>query len=118
MGQVVEKPDITDSKTGESAEPRPLTIEDVFARVRNAAYKIHDQSAGHFIKIWIEPDDMLYAAIFFAYHDNCMIVPSHLDADVILVKREQEQPPHMMGLKDGMVFVPLFKPDENLPKGF
>lgn len=85
-------------------------------RCMNSADMMRAQTNGNFLKFWAEPDAIPLCYMLFAYHQNAMICESIADADVIVEIYESEdgEPPHMMGVKDTVVYLALFKHDEGI----
>lgn len=69
-----------------------------------------------FLKFWAEPEAIPLCYMLFAYHQNAMICESMSEADVIIEIYESDDgnPPHVMGSKDTVVFLALFKKDEGI----
>jgi len=74
------------------------------------------QTGGQFLKVYAEPNAIPLCYMLFAYHQNMQIIDDLSNADVIVEIYEQDEAPHIMGTKDDVVYLALFKEDEgNMP---
>lgn len=85
-------------------------------RCMRAADKMRIQTEFNFLKFWAEPEAIPLCYMLFAYHQNAMICESLADADVVVEIYESEdgEPPHIMGTKDSVVYLALFKENEGI----
>lgn len=83
-------------------------------RCMNSADMLRAQSNNEFLKFWAEPEAIPLCYMLFAYHQNAMICENLADADVIIEIYESDdgEAPHVMGTKDTVVYLALFKKDE------
>jgi len=91
-----------------------ITHEEIAGRCMTTADMIARQTKGAFLKLYAEPEAIPMCYMLFAYHQNCMIVNDMNEADVIVECYEQDEAPHIMGTKDSVVYLALFKPDEGV----
>lgn len=87
---------------------------ELFSRCMKAADRLLIDSNRAFLKVWAEPESWPLCYVLFAYHQNMMMCESMTDADLIIETYESEdgEPPHIMGTKDTVVYLALFKKDE------
>jgi len=88
--------------------------EEVALRCMTSADMMLKQTKGAFLKLWSEPDAIPLCYMLFAYHQNAMLVEDLSSADVIIEIYEQEEAPHLMGTKDDVVYLALFKEEEGI----
>ena len=94
-------------------KPSPsLDTNDMFRRIMVMADMVTARTKGEFVKIWAKPESLPICYLFFAYHQNCMVVSSYPEADIIFETYEEDEDPHYIGSKDSVVYLAPFKTDE------
>lgn len=95
---------------------KPVKHAELAKRCMDSADMMRRQSNNEFLRFWAEPEAIPLCYMLFAYHQNAMLCDSLNDADVIVEIYESEdgEPPHVMGAKDTVVFLALFKRDEGV----
>lgn len=83
-------------------------------RCMTAADMILKDTSGAFLKLYAEPVAVPLVYMLFAYHQNMMVTSDLSSADIIVEIYEQDKPPHIMGSKDGVRYLGLFKEDEGM----
>ena len=91
-----------------------ITHEEIAGRCMTTADMLLRQTKGAFLKLWAKPDAIPLCYMLFAYHQNCMITNDMSEADVVVEIYEQEKSPHIMGTKDDVVYLALFKSGEGV----
>lgn len=91
-----------------------VTHEEVAGRCMTTADMIAHQTKGEFLKLYAEPDAIPLCYMLFAYHQNMMIVDDLGVADIIVEVYERPEAPHVLGTKDDVVYLALFKDDEGV----
>jgi len=91
-----------------------VSHEEVAGRCMTTADMVMKQTKGNFLRLYAEPAAIPLCYMLFAYHQNCMIVSDMSVADVYVEIYEQQEAPHVLGTKDDVVYLALFKPDEGL----
>lgn len=91
---------------------KTVSQEEIAGRCMTSADMLLRQTNGAFLKLWAKPEAQLLCWALFAYHQNCMIVNDLSEADVVVEIYEQPEAPHIMGTKDDVVYLALFKDDE------
>lgn len=91
-----------------------VSHEEIAGRCMTTADMIAQQTKGEFLRLYAEPEAIPLCYMLFAYHQNCMIVSDMFAADVYVELYEREEAPHIMGTKDDVVYLALFKKDEGL----
>ncbi len=83
-------------------------------RCMTAADLMLKKTNGAFIKMYAEPVAVPLVYMLFAYHQNMMVTNDISSVDVIVEIYEQDEPPHIMGSKDKVSYLGLFKEEEGI----
>ena len=89
-----------------------VTHEEIAGRCMTTADMIARQTKGEFLRLYAEPDAIPLCYMLFAYHQNMMVVSDMSKADIYVEVYEHDEAPHIMGTKDDVVYLALFKEDE------
>lgn len=91
-----------------------VSHEEVAGRCMHSADMMLRQTNRAFLRFYAEPKAIPLCYMLFAYHQNAMITSDLSQADVVVEIYEKEEVPHIMGTKDSVVYLALFKDDEGV----
>lgn len=91
-----------------------VTHEEIAGRCLTTADMLARQTQGEFLRLYAESDAIPLCYMLFAYHQNCMVIDDITEADVIVEVYEKDEVSHILGTKENVQFVALFKDDEGI----
>jgi len=86
--------------------------DEIAKRCMTTADMILKQTNGAFLMLYAEPEAIPLCYMLFAYHQNMQVIDDLGRADIIVEIYEQDEAPHILGTKDEVVYLALFKEEE------